>query len=136
MLRAQEDAPGIDGHDTVPVLHRALLDRHTRNDDAGVVDEDIESAVPVERGPCGTLPIRLTAYIEMHVHGVATVGANGSFDLPALGIADIAEHHARAFPGEHGRFHGTLPSRSATDQCHFPVKLSHGEPPVRRRSML
>ena len=49
VLGAEEDTTGVDRHDAIPVLDRALLDGNARDDDGGVVDEDVELAVAAGR---------------------------------------------------------------------------------------
>ena len=128
VLRAEEDAAGVDRHHAVPLLDRAILDRDARDDDRGVVDQDVQLAEAPGRGLDRGLPIRFVRDVEVHVDGLTAVGADGGLDLLALGVPDVAEDHLRAFAGEGLGLGGALSSRAAADQRDLPVQLSHVDP--------
>ena len=125
VLGAEEDAPGVDRHDAIPLGDGALLDRHARDDDGRVVDQDVELAVAADRRLHGRLPVGLAGHVQVHVHGVAAASADGRLDLLALVVPDVAEDDAGALLDEGLRLRRALPARPATDQCDLAVQLSH-----------
>ena len=65
--------------------------------DAGVVDEDVEPAVAVERGLYGCVPVVGAGDVEVDVCCVAAELGNLRFGLPAFVIEDVADDDLRAF---------------------------------------
>src|SRR5215813_5761539 len=125
VLGAKEHAPGIHGHDLVPLGDRALFDGNTGNHDRGVVDQDVQAAVEADGRLDGTLPVVLAGDVEVHVRRFAAAVANDVLDLLALGIADVAEDDLGAFACERLGFRRALAPRSTADERDLPHELAH-----------
>src|SRR2546421_305352 len=111
---AQKDPFGIDSHNAVPFLCRAFFNRHARDNDPSIIDQDIELAIALHSHLDGMVPVLFIRDVQMHIHGCTTAGANLCFDLLALRIADIAKHDFGAFSGEGFGLCCPLPPRPTT----------------------
>ena len=100
VLRAEKNALGVHRHDAVPLLLRALLNRHARNDDAGVVDQNIELAKAAHRRLHGPLPVRFAGDVEMYIDRLTARRADVGLDLRSGLVQEIAKHHLRALLDE------------------------------------
>jgi hypothetical protein len=103
VLGAEKHPARVHRHHAVPLLHGALGDRHAGNDDARVVDQDVELAVAIDGELHGVAPVRLVRHVEVHVHGVAGVATNLGLDLLALVVAHVTEHDPGALAHECAR---------------------------------
>src|SRR5262249_22577585 len=130
VLGAEEDAAGVDGHHPIPLLHRAVLDGHARDDDARVVDEDVEPAVAIGGEAHRVAPVGLVGDVEVDVDGVTTVGMDRRLDALALVVEDVTEHDPGALASERARFTRALSPGAPADQRDLSIQLSHAVLPL------
>ena len=133
VLAVEETALEVERHDPVELLLRHFLDRRSRRQAAGVVDEDIYLPPRIEYERHGITDLG-------RVGGVALDGepaAPGLFDerqcLFRASQVDVRHRHAGAFFGEHyGR--PTADTAPAPGDDGGPVFQQHGFPSLWSRS--
>src|SRR5581483_4173096 len=116
----------IDADDRVPQLLAGVLESGGA-EDAGVVDEDVESAELALAGIDGGAPIRRAGDIEMHRESEAL--ARGCVDFAGeprcLVIDHVADQNSGAFIDEEPGFGGALTARASRNQRHLALKPVH-----------
>jgi len=126
---AEKNALHIDGHDTIPGLRRLLLDRYPRHGNPGIVDEDIEPAMPLDGNRDGIAPILFQGHIEMDIEGFLAARPKLGLKRLALIIENVAEHDPGALAHEDLDLFSTQTPRAPADDCHLA-----GQPPHFRAS--
>src|SRR6202000_1817829 len=86
---SEEDTGQVDVEDALPLGEFVVLDR-ADVDDAGVVDQNVDTAEFVDRGGHHALPVAGRGDVKMHV---TRCGANVFGDGLAFGVEDVAEDH-------------------------------------------
>jgi len=93
-LGAENDTRQVDRAEPLPVLGRRFLDP-LADEDAGIVDEDVDAAEARHRGGDGRCPVVRPRHVEMHIERVAARRLEPAHRrAPAL-VQDIADHDAR-----------------------------------------
>ena len=134
MAHGREVPLEVDGDDGVELL-LAGVGEHPVADDAGVVDQHVESAERVDRGLDQPLGLRPVGDVGPAGHGFAS----GSGDLVDHALCraaatrgrtvqpdtDVIDHHSRALGGERQRMSAPDAATSTRHDDHAAVEQSH-----------
>ena len=123
---AEEDAFGVDGHDSIPGFFGGFFEV-VALDDAGVVDEDVDFAEVGEGGLDGAVPVGLDADVHFYEDGLAADVGDFFGDAEAVFDLDVGEDDFGAFVGEDAGFGGAHAAGGACDDGYFVLE-SHFSP--------
>ena len=119
LLHAQKHAAGVDSQHAVVVSHRGVHEASSL-EDARVVHQDIDAAVPAHDVGNHRVPIGLGGHVVMQV-----LAAHLGGGLPAFVVEHVGEHHRRALVNKELALDGTLPSCAAGDDRNPSVQNAH-----------
>ena len=115
MLAAQKGALHVDRQMPPHLRQRRLFDR-SRDDDSGIVDQDVQLSEPVANHGNGAGPVFVVGDIQVNEAGlVAQRGGRGV----AICLCQVGDDHAGALCGEQPRFGQPDPHGPACNQRHF-----------------
>src|SRR5262249_49110465 len=127
VLGAEPDAPQIDVHDPVVLVHGHLSERSCRTD-PGNVEDGVDASARVERGREHGLALIL-------LRTVAPTGNDGVAELGGrlrLASADVGGENARSFAYEDPRRRSRHPGPGSGDHRDLAVELRHPILPMSR----
>ena len=123
-LQGEEGRPQIHVDLGAPVVHRRLEHR-ARRGDAGVVDEDVEGAVPVDRGGHHRVDLVEVGEVDGVGDRLASGAPRGRGDRLGLVGQPVGDHDAGPFADEAVDDGGAESARPAGDQGGEAVETVH-----------